>query len=146
MKAKDILAAKGSSVITIHEEKLLVDAMSLFFSNRIGSLIVVDDDGKIQGIVAPNDVLKAVYNHAETVTSLKVGDVMTRNVIAATVDDDIEYLLAIITENRIRHIPVLSANKLAGIVSIGDVVKARLNVQDVENRYLKDYIEGKYPN
>jgi CBS domain-containing protein len=120
--------------------------MSLFFSNRIGSLIVVDNDGNIKGIVAPNDVLKAVYSHAEIVTSLKVGEVMTRNVIAATAEDDIEYLLAIITENRIRHIPILSNNKLAGIVSIGDVVKARLSVQDVENRYLKDYIEGKYPN
>ena len=146
MKAKDILAAKGSNVVTIHEDKLLVDAMSLFFSNRIGSLIVVDYDGSIKGIVAPNDVLKAVYNHAETLTSLKVGDVMTRDVIAATIEDDIEYLLAIITENRIRHIPILSNNKLVGIVSIGDVVKARLSVQDVENRYLKDYIEGKYPN
>ena len=145
MKASDILAEKGTRVVTIHEDNLLMDAMTLFFSNRIGSIIVVDKNDTILGIVAPNDVLKAVYNNIATVSDLKVKEVMTRDVIVATPDDDIDYLLAVMTENRIRHIPVLNNGKLKGLVSIGDVVKAKTKQHHVENRYLKDYIEGKYP-
>jgi CBS domain-containing protein len=145
MKAKDILAVKGSQVVTIHEENMLVDAISQFFSKRIGSLLVVDDDENIIGIIAPNDVLRAVHNNAEKVPSLKVSDVMTRDVIVATPDDKIDYLLAIMTENRIRHIPIMNDGKLAGMISTGDVVKAQVMDEKVENRYLKDYIEGKYP-
>lgn len=145
MKAKDILSVKGSKVVTINEDNMLVDAMELFFSKRIGSLLVVDDDENIMGIVAPNDALKAVYKHTEKVSTLKVGDVMTRDVIVATPDDKIDYLLAIMTENRIRHIPIIDEGKLVGMVSTGDVVKAQVRDEAVENRYLKDYIEGKYP-
>jgi CBS domain-containing protein len=76
---------------------------------------------------------------------MKVGDVMTRDVIVATPDDKIDYLLAIMTENRIRHIPIIDGGKLAGMISTGDVVKAQIIDEKVENRYLKDYIEGKYP-
>ncbi len=145
MKAKDILAVKGPRVVTIHQESLLVDAMALFFSKRIGSLIVVDKQENILGIVAPNDVLRAVYEHAENIPTLRAGDVMTKDVIVATPDDKIDYLLAVMTENRIRHIPIIDDGKLAGLISTGDVVKAQVMDEKVENRYLKDYIEGKYP-
>ena len=145
MKAKEILIEKGSRVVTIHQNNLLVDVMALFFSNRVGSVIVVDKNDTILGIVAPHDVLKAVYDNLSKVPELKVSEVMTRNVIVATPEDDIDYLLAVMTENRIRHLPVLNEGRLAGIVSIGDVVKAQIKQQHVENRYLKDYIEGKYP-
>ncbi len=145
MKAKDILEDKGTRVVTIHEDNLLVDVMSHFLVNRVGSLVVVDKFDNILGIVAPFDILEAVHRDPELITTMKVEEVMSRNVIVANPDEEVGRLMAIMTENRIRHIPIIKEGKLAGIVSIGDVVKAQLTVHEVQISYLKDYIEGKYP-
>lgn len=145
MKAREILELKGSRVITTHEDNLLVDVMAIFFANKVGSLLVVDKNDNILGIVAPNDILKAVHEDLSRVPTMKVGEIMVTNLIVATPDDNIDYLQAIMTENRIRHIPIMDNGKLSGVVSIGDVVKAQMKEEHVENRYLKDYIEGKYP-
>ncbi len=145
MKAKEILEAKGSRVITTHEDSLLVDAMAIFFANKVGSLLVVDKYDNIQGIVAPNDILKAVHKDLDRVPQMKVREVMVPDLIVATPDDDLDYLQNVMTENRVRHIPILESGKLVGLVSIGDVVKAQMKEKKVENMYLKDYIEGKYP-
>ncbi len=145
MKAKDILAEKGTRVVTIYQKNLLVDVMSLFFANRIGSLVVVDKNDKILGIVAPNDVLRAVHSNPESIAAMTVSEVMTEDVIVGMPEDDVDNLMAIMTRNRIRHIPIIENGRLAGLVSIGDAVKALQTVQDVEIRYLKEFIEGKYP-
>jgi CBS domain-containing protein len=145
MKARDILAEKGTRVVTIYKKNLLVDVMSLFFANRIGSLVVVDKNDKILGIVAPNDVLRAVHTNPESIAAMTVSEVMTEDVIVGMPDDDVDNLMAIMTRNRIRHIPIIENGSLAGLVSIGDAVKALQTVQDVEIRYLKEFIEGKYP-
>lgn len=145
MKAKDILQAKGTRVITTGEETLLVDVMAIFFANKVGSLLVVDKYDKILGIVAPNDVLKAVHKNLDRVPQMRVSEVMVTDLIVATPEDDIDYIQNIMTENRVRHIPILESGKLVGLVSIGDVVKAQMKEKNVENKYLKDYIEGKYP-
>jgi CBS domain-containing protein len=145
MKVKDILAKKGSQVITVREETTVIDAMSIFSINRVGSLLVVDKNDSILGIIAARDVLMAVVNDLQSITEMKVNKIMTRDLIVATEEDDIDYIQAIMTENRIRHIPVLDGRELKGLVSIGDVVKLLLKAKDVENRYLKDYIADKYP-
>jgi CBS domain-containing protein len=145
MKVKDILAAKGSRVITTHEDSMIVDVMAIFFANKVGSLLVVDKNDKILGLVAPSDVLKAVHQKLDKVPVMKVKEVMVTDLIVATPEDDIAYIQNIMTENRVRHIPVLEGGKLVGLVSIGDVVKAQMTEKNVENKYLKDYIEGKYP-
>jgi CBS domain-containing protein len=145
MRAKDILAAKGTRVVTVPEESRLIDVLSLFFANRIGSLVVVDNHNVIEGIVAPNDVLKALHENPTTIAALSVGDVMTREVIAADPEETVDNLMSIMTEHRIRHIPIIEGGKLAGLVSLGDVVKAQLKDKHVEIHYLKDYLEGKYP-
>ena len=145
MKAKEILENKGSRVITCHEDNSLMDALAIFSANKIGSLLVVDSHDKIQGIVAPRDILIVVLNDMDKIKDLKVSDIMTKDLIVATMDDRIDYLQAVMTENRIRHIPILDGSELKGLVSIGDVVKAQIDEKEVENRYLKDYIEGKYP-
>ena len=145
MKAKDILAEKGSRVITCHEDNSLMDALAIFAANKIGSLLVVDSHDKIQGIIAPRDILIIVLKDYERVKTIKVTEVMTKNLIVATANDTVEYIQAIMTENRIRHVPILEDGELQGIVSIGDIVKAQIDEKEVENRYLKDYIEGKYP-
>lgn len=145
MKVKDILQAKGTRVITTIDDTPLVDVMAIFFANKVGSLLVVDKHDNIQGIVAPNDVLKAVHKNLGRITDMRVKEVMVTNLIVATPEDDIDYIQNIMTENRIRHIPILNGGSLVGLVSIGDVVKAQMKEKNVENRYLKDYIEGKYP-
>jgi len=145
MKVKDILAKKGRQVVNIREETTVLDAIHIFSANRVGSLLVVDKENNILGIVAARDVLMAVVNNLDNITELKVDDIMTTELIVATEEDDIDYIQAIMTENRIRHIPVLDGKELKGIVSIGDVVKSLLKAKDVENRYLKDYIADKYP-
>ena len=145
MKVKDILAQKGSRVITIEKDISILDAMKIFPANRDGSLIVVDKHNEILGIIAARDVLMAVINHLDQIKTMAVEEIMTTNLIIGTEEDSIEYLQAIMTENRIRHIPILEGRKLKGLISIGDVVKALMTEKDVENRYLKDYIADKYP-
>ncbi len=145
MKVKDILASKGSRVVTVEKSTTVIDAMTIFSVNRIGSLLVVDKDDTIQGIIGAKDVLMAVVNHLEEIKTLSVDKIMTTNLIVPTEEDDSDYLLTVMTENRIRHIPILANKELKGMVSIGDVVKSQLKEMDVENKYLKDYIADKYP-
>jgi len=145
MKARDILAAKGSRVVTVEKSTSVIDAMSIFSANRVGSLLVVDKDAKILGIIGARDVLMAVINHLDEIKTLSVDKIMTSNLIVATPEDKVDYLLAVMTENRIRHIPIFEDKELKGMVSIGDVVKAQLKETAVENKYLKDYIADKYP-
>jgi CBS domain-containing protein len=145
MKVKDILAEKGNRVVTIEKNIKIIDAMAIFSANRIGSLLIVDKDNEIQGIIGARDVLMAVVTHPDNFKSMTVDLIMTTNLIIGTEDDHVDYILAVMTENRIRHIPIMQGKELRGMVSIGDVVKALLKEKDVENRYLKDYIADKYP-
>ena len=146
MQVKDILKVKGTQVVTVKADDTLMAATELFFSYKIGSLLVVDESGNIKGILAPNDVLKAVSKGCtENCSSQKVHQVMTKNIICASEDDDIDYIQAIMAKNRIRHIPIMDKKELKGILSIGDIVNAQIKVREVENHYLTDYIEGKYP-
>jgi predicted transcriptional regulator len=145
MKAKDILAVKGSRVITTHQDTLVMEAIALFFINRVGSLIIVDEHDHIKGILAPNDILKGVHTDLDNLRQAKVSQYMSKDLIVAKPDDRIDYIQAVMTENRVRHIPIMDQGKLLGMVSIGDVVKAQLKEMDVEIQYLKEYMEGKYP-
>ena len=145
MKVRDILTVKGSRVVTIEPTILVLDAMRNFHTNRVGSLVVVDKHDAILGILAAKDVLMAVVEHFEGIQSMTVDKVMTTNLIVGDQDDNTEYILAVMTENRVRHIPIIDGNKLKGIVSIGDIVKSQMLQKDVENKYLKDYIADKYP-
>ncbi len=145
MKTKDILAEKGNQVITVQETLLLVDVVSMFLDDRIGSVVVVNNHDEIIGIVAPNDVLKAIRHHPEYIPTITVSEIMTRNIIVVTPEDSVEQLMSIMTNNRIRHLPVIDKGEMTGLVSIGDVIKAKSSIHDVEIRYLTDYIQGKYP-
>ena len=145
MKVKDILAVKGSRVITTLQDSTVLEAIALFFANRVGSLIVVDEHEHIKGILAPNDILKAVHNDLDNIRQAKVSQYMSKDLIVAKNDDEIDYIQTVMTENRIRHIPIIEQGRLLGLVSIGDVVKAQLKMMDVEIQYLKEYMEGKYP-
>ncbi len=144
MKVKDILASKGNNVVTIEDDTTVIDAIPIFSANRIGSLLVVDKDDTIQGIISANEILTAAVNQLENIKTLTVNKIMTTNLIVATEEDDSDYILAVMTENKVRHITIFANKELKGLVSIGDVVKSQLKEMDVENKYLKDYIAGNY--
>ena len=145
MKVKEILATKGRRVVTLVENTSVFEAMLIFSANRIGSLLVVDKNENILGIICARDVLMATLSHLEDIKTITVDKIMTTNLIVAREDDDLDYVRAVMTENRIRHLPITENNKIVGLVSMGDVVHAQVIEKDVELRYFKDYIADKYP-
>jgi CBS domain-containing protein len=148
MKVKEILKEKGKNVITVEQNKTVHHAMKTFAANKVGSLLVIDAKNGIIGILAARDVLMIALKSCDKIKEINVKEIMTREIIIGHPDDDLKYVQAIMTENRIRHLPIVENNKLAGIISIGDILKAQLaeyEGYEVENRYLKDYVLGKYP-
>jgi CBS domain-containing protein len=144
MKVKEILKTKGPEVLTIGQDKTVFDAIETLVKNKIGSLIVLNAEGKIVGIITERDILNETHSRKCELTGIVVKQVMTSDLIIGEAEDDVECVESTMTKNRIRHLPILSKKRLVGIISIGDVVKAQVEESQVENRYLKDYIEGKY--
>jgi CBS domain-containing protein len=145
MKVSEILKNKGPQVVTIWEEKTIQESIDLMVQNKIGGLMVINAEGKLTGIVTERDILRAYHAHPDAAGELAVKEIMTRKVIIGNKDDTLEYVESVMTENRVRHLPIISEKRLIGIISIGDVVKALSKESKSENRYLKDFIEGKYP-
>jgi CBS domain-containing protein len=145
MDARSILSRKGERVFTISPRATIREGMSRLIQNRIGSLLVIDDDEELVGIITERDIFRLTFENDGKVMDIPVGSVMTRDLIIALPTDSLDYLRGLITENRIRHLPVMDDGKLVGLVSIGDVLRTETNEMAVENRYLKDYINGTYP-
>lgn len=144
MKVQDILKKKSSDVYTIHPRLSLYEASQILAEHNIGALIVVDDMNVPIGMLSERDIVRQLAEHGDTVGSLTVGEVMTTEVVVALPDDDVDYLSHTMTNRRIRHLPVLREGELAGIVSIGDVVKAQLDFFEGEVHSLQQYIAGGY--
>lgn len=145
MKLRDILRTKGSAVVTVAEGASVQQAVQAMVDARVGSALVQGPNGSIAGIVTERDVLKATAKYGPAVCGLGVSDVMTRDLLVAVPDDTVDYVLSLMTERRMRHVPVIDAGKLVGLVSIGDAVRAKSELAQVEARHLHDYITGKYP-
>jgi CBS domain-containing protein len=141
MKIRDILRGKGAEVVTIHPEATVHQAMQVLVHHRIGSLVVIGERGKIAGIITERDILRECAAYSERVKETTVREVMTTNLIIGVPDDEVGYVMGIMTHNRIRHLPIIAGERLEGMISIGDVVKAQLEETEFENRYLKDYIQ-----
>ncbi|UCC79581.1 MAG: CBS domain-containing protein [Candidatus Zixiibacteriota bacterium] len=144
MKARDIIAKKGSTVYTGSPSFTVKEALDIMIKNKVGALVILDDTQHPIGIITEKDVLFLASKH-DNWRHLAVSENMTTKLIIGIPDDDVEYIMSLMTLNRFRHIPVLDDGKLAGIISIGDIVKAQLKDVKAENRYLSDYIMGKYP-
>jgi CBS domain-containing protein len=124
MKISDILARKGGQVLTIHPDQPIKDALAVLIAHNIGGLVVVDEAGKIAGIITERDILRFVATETPDF-SLPIHHIMTKNVIIAAPQDDLQSVVHTMTEKRFRHLPVIEKGKLMGIVTIGDVVKAQ---------------------
>jgi len=141
MKVQDLLLTKGPEVITIRPEETLYDALTVLVHHQIGSLVVTSPLGKVVGIITERDLLRACVTHGERLKEVPVQEVMTTHLIIGVPDDNVGYVMGIMTKNRIRHLPIIEGQRLEGLISIGDVVKAQLEETEFENRYLKDYIQ-----
>ncbi len=142
MKIKNVLKTKGPEVFTISEDKNVIQAMSFIVANRIGSLIVINNEAKITGIISERDALKVCFENPNNFSEIAVKEVMTKSIIFAEPEDEVDYVLGIMTQNKFRHVPVMKEGSLIGIVSIGDLVKVQLNEMHIENKYLMEYIHG----
>ncbi|MCK5146761.1 CBS domain-containing protein [bacterium] len=145
MKVKDILKNKGRDVMSITSGAGLIEAMMKMSEQKVGSLIVKDGDS-ISGIITERDLLRCYQSPGE-INNKKVSDYMTPSgkLIIAAPGDNVQYVMAMMTEHRIKHIPVMEEGHLAGMISIGDAVKAMLDQSVQETRRLQDYITGAYP-
>jgi CBS domain-containing protein len=141
MKVRELLQSKGSAVVVIRPEATVHDALMMLMEHRIGSLLVLDAQDKITGLISERDILQECATHSDRIKSTLVREIMTTNLIIGVPDDEVGYVMGIMTQNRIRHLPIMNGDRLEGILSIGDLVKAQLEETEFENRYLKDYIQ-----
>jgi CBS domain-containing protein len=140
MFVSDILMQKGDRVIAARPDEVLAAAIATLSARRIGALLVLDDDGRLMGILSERDVLHAVARQAANALALRVADVMTTPVVTCDPDDTVEHVMQLMTDNRFRHLPVVRRGLLLGVVSIGDVVKCRIDETRREAEVLREYI------
>ena len=144
MNVGEIIRGKGSEVITAGPGLPLIEAIRTLVGAGVGCLVIVDGE-RVVGILTERDILRENARHFDGMAQTRIADIMTEDVIIGFPDDDVDYLMELMTAKRIRHVPILSRGQLAGLVSIGDVVKAKVRHAEVEIRHLTDYITGKYP-
>jgi CBS domain-containing protein len=141
MNVQSIIAAKGDAVATVSQTATLAEVAQLLRDRGVGALVVSGDGRAIEGIVSERDVVRAMAAHGASALGRTVGSVMSIDVVTCVARDGVERLMALMTQRRIRHLPVVDdQGRLAGIVSIGDVVKSRLTELESENRALFEYI------
>lgn len=139
MNVTEILKGKGTRVETTHAEVTVAEAARVLTDKHIGALLVCDLRGKVIGILSERDIVRGIAGHGPTALDLTVGEVMTERVISCAPEDDVRHVMAVMTNWRTRHLPVMAGKELRGILSIGDVVKNRLDETQLELNVLRDY-------
>ncbi|MFH1687227.1 MAG: CBS domain-containing protein [bacterium] len=142
MLVRDILESKPRDIISVHQDVLVKEAMELLISNKISCLPIMDDSDKLIGVVSDKDIFRLIYSDQAKFSEVPIKEIMSTDLIVGLVDDEVDYIAGVMTENRIRHIPIVEGEKLIGLVSQGDVVKKQMKSIQVENRYLRMYIDG----
>jgi len=140
MTVAAMLAEKGRDVATTLAEKSIRDAVRELAVHRIGALVVVEDGDRVVGIISERDIVRAIARSGAEVLSGSVASIMTRDVVTCTSGETIDSVMARMTRGRFRHLPVVEGGRLAGIVSIGDVVKARIEKVEREAAEMRTYI------
>ena len=143
MKVEAMLAAKGDKVVTSRPDATVATVIRMLKLEGIGALVVSEDGEKILGIISERDVVRALVDHGGEVLKVRVAELMTHSVKTCTRDANIKDVMAEMTRSRVRHLPVVRDGKLCGIISIGDVVKNRLEELETETSVLRDYIVGR---
>lgn len=138
MKVSEILAQKGREVFTVRAAETLGTLAHRLRLANVGALVVSEDGARLDGVVSERDVVRALADRGPRATELTVGDVMTRRVATCSPDSTLAELVRTITVRRVRHLPVIDGGRVVGVVSIGDVLKQRLDEMEMESSVLRD--------
>ncbi len=136
----EILEGKGRDVLKVGAEASVLDAVRLMVEHNVGSLLVTDEGGEITGIVTERDYLRRVTLEGRTEAETRVAEVMSSPLVVVTPETSIDECMAIMSDRRIRHLPVADEGRVVGLVSIGDLVKFKSRQQTFEIQYLTNYI------
>lgn len=139
MRIADVLRSKGNEVATIDPTASVSQLLAGLAEHNIGAM-VVSSGGSVVGIVSERDVVRRVYEQGAAALNANVSEIMTTNVATCSPDETVDHLTVLMTERRIRHVPVMVSGQLCGIVSIGDVVKSRMNELEHAQEQLEAYI------
>ena len=140
MLLSQILKDKGDLVFTASPQETISAAAALLHTRKVGALVLVDEEGKVVGILSERDIVRVVAEMGERALGKPVSICMTENVVFAQPTETVDHLLARMTDRRIRHLPVIRDGRLIGIVSIGDLVKCKISEIETEAQTLKSYI------
>ena len=142
MLVRHIVSVSGADVATARPDATIADAAKLLKERNVGALVIMTEDGQLAGILSERDLVRGLPDHGADLLALKVKDRMTAEVTTCNPDDRIDGIMKLMTEGRFRHLPVVEEGKLVGIISIGDVVKSRLEELESETTTLREYIAG----
>lgn len=142
MLIRDILRAKGSSVVTVRPDETVRQLLAALVAHNVGALVVSEDGVAIAGIASERDVVRRLHEHGTAVLEQPISSIMTAEVLTCALDDRADDLRPTMIQHRIRHLPVVHEGGLAGIVSIGDVVKSAISQLENDREHLIDYIQG----
>lgn len=140
MTVADIIKRKGSDVYSVTANEPASTAIALLCAKRIGACVVLDEDGAVAGILSERDLVRAMNRYGREIFDRKVGELMTAPVVTCAPSDPIPAIMGMMTAQRFRHVPVIDDGKLVGIISIGDVVKSRIEEAQSEVDALRLYI------
>ena len=135
-----ILKHKGRRIVSLRPAESVADAARLLNREGIGAVLARDPNGRVAGIISERDIVRAVAQHGERALAMSVAECMTRDVIFCAPHESIDRVMSMMTERRFRHLPVQERGDLVGIISIGDVVKYRIDETEMEAQALRQYI------
>ena len=139
MSIASILKSKGGDVVTVRGEAPVHEMLALLHQHRIGAVLIVEDEQPV-GVVSERDVVKCLHERGADILNAKIHDIMSSPVVTVSPDDSIVHAMTMMTDFRVRHLPVMENGRLVGIVSIGDLVKRRIEDAEHEAEQLKTYI------
>jgi CBS domain-containing protein len=142
VQVRDVLRHKGRGVATVSPDVTVADLLARLAENNVGAMVVTSESGAVRGIVSERDVVRALHRKGSDLLSETVSSIMTSEVTTTNPDESVESLARIMTDSRIRHLPVIEDGRLTGIVSIGDVVKNRIGQLESERESLIGYIQS----
>ncbi len=140
MTVRAILKVKGPAVPTVSSEVIIRDVLQRLEEEDVGALVVTDDGARIRGIISERDIVRGLRMKGDEVLDANVGDLMTTDVVTCKADDKIAAVMAMMLANRIRHVPVVDGVKLAGFISIRDIIKHRLDEVQADADAMQRYI------
>ena len=139
MSVEAILKTKGNNIFTVRPEHSVAEAAALMAAKRVGVAIVCDTKGRLMGVVSERDVVSGITQYGKGVLDMPVRNIMTSPVVTCMLGDSVKKVMEVMTERRIRHLPVLDGDELVGMISIGDAVNFRLNEAQMETAVLRDF-------